>query len=75
MWQVMNGISTGLTTRGIFDSIKTTKRSALVHWSQSSDLDRPALVFVPGFLSENFDDDKMEDWKKGIVSLAQEQDF
>lgn len=75
MWQVMNGISTGLTTQGVFDSIKRTKRSALVHWSKSSGSDRPALVFVPGFLSEDFSDDKMEDWKEGIVSLAQERDF
>ncbi|MAA78824.1 MAG: hypothetical protein CL916_06155 [Deltaproteobacteria bacterium] len=75
MWQVMDGVSTGLTTRSIFDSIKRTKNSALVHWAESSGSDRPALVFVPGFLSENFDDDKMEDWKSGIVEVAERYDF
>ncbi len=50
----------------------TTK---LVQWNTASNRKRPAIVFIPGFLSENSIESKQNIWRQQIQQLAKENDF
>ena len=53
----------------------TTEQKYIVQWAEASSSSRPALVFVPGFLTQTSKKDPIDSWTSSVVELAKAHDF
>jgi len=72
MFQMLS-LNASLTAKDIIDL--DGPRTKLVQWNTASNRKRPAIVFVPGFLSEYSIESKQNVWRQQIQQLAKKNDF
>ena len=53
----------------------TAEQKYIVQWAEASSSSRPAVVFVPGFLTETSKEEHMNSWTSSVVELAERYDF
>ena len=53
----------------------TAEQKYIVQWAEASSSCRPAVVFVPGFLTETPKEKQMDSWTSSVVELAEAYDF
>lgn len=53
----------------------TPQQKHIVQWAEASSLSRPALVFVPGFLTQTSKIEPLDSWTSSVVELAEVHDF
>ena len=71
MWHFIDGT---VERRSIFN-IQKSQKASVVQWSKASAANRPALVFIPGFLSETSHQNDMDEWTSNIIKMADMYDF
>ena len=73
MYKLIENIHHGIPHKTIFQTDGNAVK--LVKWSSSSDKKRPALVFIPGFLTECSATDELDIWTSRIRNIAQYYDL
>ena len=75
MWNIVNGINQNILLENIIQSNQA--QGTLVQWSKASSTSRPAVVFIPGFLTEKtpINVDPLSVWRKEIIAYAQKKDM
>ena len=75
MWNIVDGTIQNITLEQIFQSNRAT--GTLVQWAEASSKSRPAVVFIPGFLTEKtpINEDPLSVWRKEIIAYAKKKDM